>query len=195
MLLSYIEAPELALRLAELVTGYYERLLPLAAAQGARIIVLTDDYAHKTGCLMSRDHFRRFILPGLRRVVRAVKGTGAFCVKHSDGNIGSIADLLVDTGIDALGPLEPAAGMDLAEVKRRYGDRVAVVGNVDVDLLSRGSRQEVERATAGLIRTVSPGGGHVLSSGNTLTSAVRPENYRAMLAVARRLGGYPIRPQ
>ena len=194
LLVSYLEAPELALRLAEMVTAYYERLLPLAAAQGAEIIVLTDDYAQKTGCLMSRDHFRRFILPGLRRVVGAVKGAGAFCVKHSDGDIGSIADLLVDTGIDALGPLEPAAGMDLAEVKRRYGDRVAVLGNVDVDLLSRGSRQEVERVTAGLIRAVSPGGGHILSSGNTLTSAVRPENYRAMLATARRLGGYPIQP-
>ena len=195
LLLSYIEAPELALRLAEMVTAYYERLLPLAAAQGAEIIVLTDDYAHKTGCLMSRDHFRRFILPGLRRVVGAVKGAGAFCVKHSDGDIGAIADLLVDTGIDALGPLEPAAGMDLAEVKCRYGDRVAVLGNVDVDLLSRGSRQEVERVTAELIRGVSPGGGHILSSGNTLTSAVRPENYRAMLATARRLGGYPIQPK
>ena len=194
LLVSYIEAPELALRLAEMVTAYYERLLPLAAAQGAEIIVLTDDYAQKTGCLMSRDHFRRFILPGLRRVVGAVKGAGVFCVKHSDGDIGAIADLLVDTGIDALGPLEPAAGMDLAEVKRRYGDRVAVLGNVDVDLLSRGSRQEVERVTAELIRGVSPGGGHILSSGNTLTSAVRPENYRAMLATARRLGGYPIQP-
>jgi uroporphyrinogen decarboxylase len=190
LLVSYLESPELALRLAELVTAYYERLLPLAAAQGAQVIALTDDYAQKTGCLMSRDHFRRFILPGLRRVVGAVKGAGAFCVKHSDGNIDAVADLLVETGIDALGPLEPAVGMDLAEVKRRYG--VAVLGNVDVDLLSRGSRQEVERVTAGLIRGVSPGGGHILSSGNTLTSAVKPENYRAMLATARRLGCYPI---
>ena len=194
LLLSYLEAPELALRLAEMVTAYYERLLPLAAAQGAQIIVLTDDYAQKTGCLMSRDHFRRFILPGLRRVVGAVKGAGAFCVKHSDGDIGAITDLLVDTGIDALGPLEPAAGMDLAEVKRRYGDRVAVLGNVDVDPVvpgfpagsGAGHRRAYPRGV--------PRRRAYSSSGNTLTSAVRPENYRAMLATARRLGGYPIQP-
>jgi uroporphyrinogen decarboxylase len=192
LLLSYLEAPELALRLAEMVTAYYERLLPLAVAQGAQVVVLTDDYAQKAGCLMSPDHFRRFILPGFGRVVAAVKAAGAYCVKHSDGNIGAIADLLVESGIDALGPLEPAAGMDLAQVKQRYGDRIGVLGNVDVDLLCRGSPQEVERATAELIRSVSPGGGHILSSGNTLTSAVRPENYRAMLATARRLGGYPM---
>jgi uroporphyrinogen decarboxylase len=193
LLLAYLLAPQQALRLAGLVADYYERLLPLAVAQGAEVVVLTDDYAAKTGCLMSRGHFQQFILPGFRRAVGAVKAAGAFCVKHSDGDIRAIADLLVGAGIDALGPLEPAAGMDLAEVKRRYGHRVAVVGNVDVDLLSRGSPQEVERATGELIRAVSPGGGHVLSSGNTLTSAVRPENYRAMLAAARRLGRYPMK--
>jgi hypothetical protein len=133
LLVSYIEAPELALRLAEMVSSYYERLLPLAAAQGAQIIVLTDDYAQKTGCLMSRDHFRRFILPGLRRVVGAVKGAGAFCIKHSDGDIGAIADLLVDTGIDALGPLAggghgPGRGQTpLRRPGRRAGQRGRVV--------------------------------------------------------------------
>ncbi len=192
LLLAFIEAPQLALRLAELVSGYYERLLPLAVAQGAEVVVLTDDYAQKTGCLMSREHFQRFVLPALTRAVGAVKAAGAFCVKHSDGDIGKVADLLVDTGIDALGPLEPAAGMDLAEVKRRFGSRVTVVGNVDVDLLSRGSPREVELATAELIRRVSPGGRHVLSSGNTLTSSVLPGNYRVMLETARRLGRYPI---
>jgi uroporphyrinogen decarboxylase len=193
LLAAYLQDPQLALRLAELVGAYYERLLPLAVAAGAEVVVLTDDYAHKTGCLMSPEHFRRFILPALARAVSAVKAAGAYCIKHSDGDIGAIADLLVGTGIDALGPLEPAAGMDLAEVKRRFGGRVAVVGNVDVDLLSRGSPREVERATAELIRRVSPGGGHILSSGNTLTSAVLPQNYRAMLETARRLGHYPIR--
>jgi uroporphyrinogen decarboxylase len=190
LLLAYLEAPEFALRLADLVAGYYERFLGLAVAAGAEVIVLTDDYAQKSGCLMSRDHFRRFIQPAFRRAVAAVKGAGAFCVKHSDGNISAVADLLVDAGIDALGPLEPAAGMDLAEVKRRFG--IGVVGNVDVDLLARGSRLEVEEATSDLIRRVSPGGGHILSSGNTLTSSVRPENYLAMLSAARRLGNYPI---
>jgi uroporphyrinogen decarboxylase len=192
LLLAYIEEPALALRLAELVGGYYERLLPLAAARGAEVIVLTDDYAGKTGCLMSQAHFQRFVLPGFRKVVAAVKKAGVFCLKHSDGDIRAVAGLLVEAGIDALGPLEPAAGMDLAEIKRRFGGRVAVVGNVDVDLLSRGSPREVERATAELIRRVSPGGGHVLSSGNTLSSAVLPQNYRAMLETARRLGRYPI---
>jgi len=191
LLLAFVEEPGAARRLASMIADYHEELFALAASRGADLIVLTDDYAHKTACLMSREHFGEFVLPGLRRVVAAVKGAGALCVKHSDGDVGAILDLLAGTGVDALGPLEPAAGMDLAEVKRRFG--IGVVGNVDVDLLSRGSQEQVRQATAELIARVSPGGGHILSSANSLTSAVRPENYRAMLSTARQRGGYPIR--
>jgi uroporphyrinogen decarboxylase len=80
--------------------------------------------------------------------------------------------------------------MDLAEVKRRFGDRLCVVGNVDVDLLSRGSETDVRKVVASLTSEVSPGGGYILSSCNTISSSVRPENYRAMLETARELGVY-----
>ena len=138
---------------------------------------------------MSPEHFRRFVLPSLRKAVASVKALGAACIKHTDGNIWPIIDDIVETGVDALGPLEPGAGMILSEVKRRFGDRVAVVGNVDVDLLSRGSPEEVVAAVSSLIRDVSAGGGHILSSGNTIAASVRPENYRAMVETARSQGG------
>jgi uroporphyrinogen decarboxylase len=111
---------------------------------------------------------------------------------HRDGFVRELLADIAATGVDAVGPLEPGAGMDLGEVKRRYGSRVAVVGNLDVDLLCRGSAEEVRSATRRLIASASAGGGHVLSSGNTITSAVRPENFVAMVRTARELGGYPI---
>jgi uroporphyrinogen decarboxylase len=82
--------------------------------------------------------------------------------------------------------------MDLAKVKRATAGRVCVVGNVDVDLLCRGSVGEVEQATRRLIKTVSAGGGHILSSGNSITSAVKPENFRTLVETAHRGGRYPI---
>jgi uroporphyrinogen decarboxylase len=82
--------------------------------------------------------------------------------------------------------------MDLNKVKERFGDRVCVVGNVDVDLLCRGTTEEIKSTTKELIRRVSPGGGHILSSGNTITSAVRGENFSAMLDTCREFGSYPI---
>lgn len=59
------------------------------------------------------------------------------------------------------------------------------MGNVDVDLLCRGSTADVQRVTGDLLHAVSAGGGHILSSGNSISSAVRPENFRAMVSTAR----------
>jgi uroporphyrinogen decarboxylase len=100
-------------------------------------------------------------------------------------------DQLLSTGLDMLGPLEPAY-MPLEEVRRRSGFKVGVVGNVDVDLLSRGTPAQVEAATREQLRRISPLGGHFLGSGNTIASSVRPENYWAMVQTARRYGNYPI---
>jgi uroporphyrinogen decarboxylase len=131
----------------------------------------------------------------LSEVVEDIKSHGAYCVKHTDGNIWTILEDIVNTGVDGIGPLEPGAGMDLAEVKRATGDRVCVVGNIDVDLLCRGSTAQVRQATRVLIDGVSPGGGHILSSGNSITSAVQPENFRVMVETAHEHGRYPIHPR
>jgi uroporphyrinogen decarboxylase len=192
LLESYLLEPEFARALARLAVAYNKELHRLAISEGADIIVLGDDYAHKSGTLMSPAQFREFILPGLTEVVQDIKARGAGCVKHTDGNIWAILEDIVNTGIDGIGPLEPAAGMDLVKVKEAAGGGVCVVGNVDVDLLCRGSVEEVRGATRALIETVSPGGGHILSSGNSITSAVRPENFREMVETARRHGRYPI---
>jgi uroporphyrinogen decarboxylase len=185
LLSSYLLEPELAFELAHLVLEYNLVLHREAIRAGCEVIILSDDYAHKSGPLMSPGQFREFVLPGLTAAVANIHDAGGMCIKHTDGNVWELLEDIVGTGIDGLGPLEPAAGMDLAEVKRRYGSRVCVMGNVDVDLLCRGSTSDVQRATMTLLQTVSVGGGHILSSGNSITSAVRPENFRAMVSTAR----------
>ena len=135
LLMSYLDDPGFVRRLGHMALEYNMELHRLAVREGADIIVLGDDYAHKSGPLMSPAHFREFILPGLKEAVRNIKSAGAYCIKHTDGNIWEIIEPIVATGIDAIGPLEPGAGMNLRQVKQRFGDRVCVVGNVDVDLL------------------------------------------------------------
>jgi uroporphyrinogen decarboxylase len=189
LLTSFIDEPSFARRIGEIVLAYHVAFARLAVREGAEVVVLSDDYAHKTGTLMSPVQFREFVLPLLSEAVRSARAAGARCVKHTDGDVRAILDDIVGTGVDAVGPLEPAAGMDLGAVRRRYGTRVAVVGNLDVDLLCRGGVEAVRRATRALVASVGGAGGHVLSSGNTITSAVRPENFMAMVATARECGG------
>jgi uroporphyrinogen-III decarboxylase len=129
----------------------------------------------------------------LARVVQAVHEEGAFCVKHSDGNLWPILDMIIETGVDAINPLEPVAGMDIAEVKRRYGDRVCLIGNIDCgELLSRGTPEQVTRTVRDTIRQAAPGGGYIMSSSNTIHSSVKSENYQAMIDATHLYGTYPL---
>jgi uroporphyrinogen decarboxylase len=85
------------------------------------------------------------------------------------------------------------AGMDIGEVKERYGHRIAVVGNVDCSiLLPLGTEAEVIEAVKETIAKASVGGGHILSSSNSIHPAVKPENYGAMVTAAREHGKYPL---
>jgi uroporphyrinogen decarboxylase len=153
--------------------------------------VFGDDYADKNATLMSPRHFREFILPGLARCVEAAHRAGAYVIKHTDGNIMAILDMIVETGIDALNPLEPVAGMDIGLIKERYGKRIAVVGNIDCGyLLSQAPVEEVRRVTRETIATAKPGGGYMLSSSNSIHSSVRPENFMAMIQTWRECREY-----
>jgi len=193
LLMAYAAEPETAERLARLVTDYKKRVASRAAELGADVILTGDDYANRKGTLMSPAHFRRFCLPYLREMVALAHSLGKPFIKHTDGNLWAIIEDLVGCGIDALDPLEPIAGMDIGEVKARYGERIALCGNVDCgELLSRGTPQEVVEAVKETIAKGSPGGGHILASSNSIHPAVRPENYRAMLVAARDFGRYPL---
>jgi len=193
VLMDYVLDPDLSRALVEISVEFEAEAARRAIQAGAEIVVLGDDYAWKTGPLMSPAHFEEFILPGLRQVVKAIKDEGGYCVKHTDGDIYSLLDMMVDTGIDAINPLEPVAGMDIADVKQRYGDRLCVVGDIDCgELLSRGTAVDVERAVRDCIVAASPGGGHMLSSSNSIHSSVKPENYSAMVEAGKRYGRYPL---
>ncbi len=196
LLMDYLECPELAHQLAELAVDYKIRLLRLAVEAGADVIVSGDDYASRSGPVMSPTHFREFIWPYLKRSVEAAHELGVPYIKHTDGNIWLLLDLLVEAGIDAIDPLEPMAQMDIGRVKQQYGDRVAVIGNVDcTELLPHGTPQQVEEAVKETIAKGAVGGGHILASSNSIHPAVRPENYRAMVEAARRWGQYPLDKQ
>jgi uroporphyrinogen decarboxylase len=114
-------------------------------------------------------------------------------IKHCDGNLWPIIDMMIDSGFDCLDPIDPIAGMDIAEVKAKFGDRVAVKGNVDcAQTLTFGTVEEVIEETKQAMRKGRPGGGYILSSGNSIHSTVKPQNYLAMLQTWEKYRDYPM---
>ena len=192
LLMDFALRPEFVKDLMKIGTEYYGELYRLAAAAGADLVLLGDDYSNKTGPMMSPRHFEELILPSDAAVVAAAKKAGLYCIKHTDGDIRRIMDQLVATGIDCLGPLEPVPGMELEKILEHYPGRIAVMGNVDIDLLSRGTVDEVIAETKRLLATVSRVGPHILSSANTIAPGVKPENFLAMIETAKQFRRYPI---
>ena len=193
LLMDYILEPEFVHELAKTVISYKREVTEAAIDTGVDAIVSGDDYASRTGPIMSPAQFKEFCLPYLEEIVKVCKRKGVPHIKHTDGNLWSIIDMLVDSGTSALDPIEPIANMDIGEVKAKYGDRIAVVGNVDVTgVLPHGTEEEVIEAVKETIAKASPGGGHILASSNSIHPGIKPENYRAMVDAARKFGTYPL---
>lgn len=193
LLLTYHRDPELAIELAEVVSEYKQRVLRRAAEEGADVLLTGDDYASAKGPFMSPEMFKKFVLPYLSRAVKLAHSYGLPFIKHTDGNLWKILDMIVEAGIDGLHPIEPHAGMDIGEVKRRYGGKICLIGNIDcTSLLPMGTPEEVEEAVKETIAKAAPGGGYILSSSNSIHPGVKPENFLAMVEAARKYGRYPI---
>jgi len=191
LLMSIHLDPDLVRAVVDLSVEHSLAMIERATTMGADFILFGDDYASGDGPMMSPDHFREFFLPGLRTVVQAAKNAGARVIKHTCGRITPLLDMIVDTGIDALHPLDAAAGMDMVAVKAQYGSRIAVCGGIDCgDVLSHWTPEQVEEEVGRRLEELMPGGGYILCSSNSIHSSVKPENYRAMLDALRRYGRY-----
>jgi uroporphyrinogen-III decarboxylase len=155
---------------------------------GFDVFASTDDMAFNTAPFFSPAVFRELVLPRYRRV--AEKITLPWII-HSDGNILPFADDLISVGVIGLHPNERGA-VDIRQVKRTYGDRVCVLGNVDLNLLGMGSPDAVDQEVHDLIRDVGPGGGYIVTSGNSLAGYLLPDNVLALSRAVQRYGRYPI---
>jgi hypothetical protein len=154
---------------------------------GFDAFVSTDDMAFKTAPFFSPLVFRELVLPRYQRVARKI--TLPWIV-HSDGNLLPFIDDLLSLGIAGLHPNEKGA-MDIRAMKRDYGGRLCLLGNVDLNILGLGSPADVDREVHDLIRDVAPGGGYIVTSGNSLAGYLRPENVLALSAAVQRYGRYP----
>jgi len=142
----------------------------------------------KSGPFFSPAVFRDLVLPRYRRV--AEKITIPWVI-HSDGNVLPFLEDLLSLGIAGLHPIEKGA-LDIRAMKREYGDRLCLLGNVDLNILGLGTPQDVEAEVQELIRDVGPGGGYIVTSGNSLAGYLRPENVLALSEAVQKYGRYTL---
>jgi uroporphyrinogen decarboxylase len=155
-------------------------------------VCLQDDIAYSSGLMISPALLRKIFFPWLREAAEIAHAYQRPLILHSDGDVGKVLPDIIQAGVDVLHPIEPKC-MDILAVKKAYGDRLAIMGNVDLGYtLTRGTPAEVRQEVKFLIKNIAPGGGYLLSSANSITNYVPLENYKAMLDAAFEFGRYPI---
>ena len=160
---------------------------------GVDVIWITEDIAGTSGPLIKPDHYRELALPHLHRLLSAIRAMGKPVVFHSDGNVLPFLEDLISAGITGLNPIERTSGMDLGEMKARFGDRICLLGNVDnKTILTEGTPLQVEEDVKSRIRLAGKGGGYILISDNSWHSGVTVENARSMIQAGRKWGKYPL---
>ena len=180
--------PKLVEKVLDMYCEFAVVLIEKICKLGFDFIWSADDLAWKGSPLFSPKFFREMMVPRIRKVAEKITLPW---VHHSDGNILPILDDLIDLGVNAIHPIEPAA-MDINDVKKRYGDRICLIGNIDVNTLSMGTPEQVEEEVKTRIKEVAPGGGYIVSSGNSIAAYCNPENVMAMARAIQRYGKYPI---
>lgn len=172
-------------RLGELVLSMFEYY---AQSDAVDVIWYSDDIAFTQGLLVSPETLHQYLFPWLKKIGDLARQADKPFMYHTDGVLWDVMEDILACGVDALHPIEPKA-MDIAEVKRRYGEKLCLIGNVDVDLLARGTPDEIRNRVRFNIENVGYNGGYCVGSGNSIPEYVRFENYLALLEAAKEYGG------
>jgi hypothetical protein len=191
-LMCFHARPDIMRRYLTQHTAKMVRLIKLAADFGAELIYSGGDIADNHGPMMAPKIYHEFLLPGLKTLADAAHKRGIFIFNSSDGNLWPIIeDFLVNSDTDGMMEIQESAGMDIKRLKDLYGNTVCFNGCVDSqNTLVHADPEEVRQETKRIIETFAPGGGHILSSSNSIYFGVKPANFFAMLETGRKYGRY-----
>jgi uroporphyrinogen decarboxylase len=164
----------------------YERV---ARHPAVGAVWLADDIGYSEGLLWEPGLMRRHLFPWYKEIGRIARQNGKPFIFHSDGRLWDVVPDLLDAGVNALQPIEPKSWDPLA-IKKRYGNRLCIMGTIDLDLLCRGTGDQVMRMVKKHIDLLGADGGFVVGTSNTPTWYMNQGNFKAMLDTALEYGGH-----
>ena len=159
---------------------------------GAKIFLEGGDIAHSGGPMIHPKHFDKYLLPCYQEVADQIHEWGGKYMLHTDGDITTLLDFIVDSGFDGLQCLEPPL-VDPSYVKQKVGDKLCLSGNIDTRyILTKATKPEVEDAVKNVISAAGKGGGFMLSPAN-FHPAMSVERLRWMIETGKEFGTYPLK--
>lgn len=185
------DQPDLIQAMFEKIGGIFTRVYATAAQiPQVGAMFLGDDMGYRTGPFIQPEQMRHYLFPQQRRLARIAHDHSLPFLLHACGNLRLIMDDLIDdVGIDAKHSFEDTY-MPVGEAKHLYGDRIAILGGVDVGMLVQADEAQVRAYTRHVLESCMPGGGYALGTGNSVTNYIPVRNYLAMLDEGMKVGRY-----
>ena len=154
-------------------------------------VLWAEDLGYGKGPLISPAAFRTLFLEANKARARNVKQKYAKKIlKHCCGNINALMDDFVEIGYDAYQSIQPTAGMDICDLKKKYGQKIALWGGVAVENLVGGTPEDIRRDVRRSMACAKPGGRFILGSSHSVAVGTKYDNYMAMLDEFRKLCKY-----
>lgn len=149
-----------------------------------------EDMGFKERPFMSPDMYREIIQPAHTKTVQHAHTRKLPVIMHSCGFVEPLLPGMVEAGIDCLQVIEVKAGMDLLRIHKNFGDRLSLMGGIDVRVLYSNDRKKIDAELEAKIPQVKKGFGYVLHSDHSIPDTVNYDTYRYFVDRGLELGKY-----
>lgn len=190
--IAYYEEPEMIEDMmetfADTATKTIERVGEIVPID---MLFVHEDMAGKSGSLIGPKQIDEFIKPYYTKVWDCARSFGAeLFSQDSDGNMNSVMDSFIECGVNCFYPLEPAAGMDMVELRKKYGKTICLKGGIDKHAL-RKTKEDIRAELEYKFADPLLGGGTIFALDHRIPNGVPIENYRFYVQYGRELLGLP----
>ncbi len=164
----------------------------LAAARGLLDgFVIWGDVAYTNNMFFAPDYWRTYYKPAVAEMIRLCHAEGLPVIYHGCGNVAAILPDFIEIGLDGYNPLEAKAGLDVVDLRRQYGHRLAFCGNGDMTVWEKGDPEAVKRDVVRKLNAAK-GGGYIYQSDHSVSSGVSGHTYDRIVKLVREYGKYPL---
>ena len=154
-------------------------------------MVIWGDVAYTKDVFFSPQYWRKYFKPIVKAIVDECHAHGLPVIYHGCGNVRRIFEDFIETGVDAYNPLEAKAGLDVVDLRRRYGHQIGFCGNLDVITWANGTRDEIKSMVLNKLNAAK-GGGYIVQSDHSVPGNVSGQNYDYVVQLVRQYGKYPL---
>jgi uroporphyrinogen decarboxylase len=154
-----------------------------------KLLQVDDDIAFKSGLFIDRELFLKLYFERMKSLLEPARENDVLIAYHTDGNLDDVLPLLIELGVNAIHPVEPACN-DIYEIKEKYGNRICLCGNIDLLLLTEGNPEDIREDVKTHLEGLMKNGGYVCGTSSSLYDGIPPQNYCELVRTVHECGCY-----